>query len=54
LDYPGAGFHLDVPPTIPDAELAPTGILLTDKRLRAWQRSNPIGYGGSPGRKLRR
>jgi hypothetical protein len=42
LVYPG--FHLDVLPSIPDDELPPTGILLTDKELREWQHSNPIGY----------
>ncbi|MFI7691623.1 cyclic GMP-AMP synthase DncV-like nucleotidyltransferase [Nonomuraea sp. NPDC049655] len=44
LDYSGEGFHLDVLPTIPDVERPPTGILLTDKVLPQWQRSNPIGY----------
>ncbi|WP_199714783.1 nucleotidyltransferase domain-containing protein [Micromonospora radicis] len=44
LSYPDDGFHLDVLPTIPDADLPPTGILLTDKQLRLWQHSNPIGY----------
>jgi hypothetical protein len=42
LTYPS--FHLDVLPTIPDEEYPPTGILFTDKRLRQWQHSNPIGY----------
>ncbi len=44
LNYPDDGFHLDVLPTIPDLDLPPTGILLTDKLLRLWQHSNPIGY----------
>jgi hypothetical protein len=44
LHYPDDGFHLDVLPTIPDVEYPPTGILLTDKQLREWQHSNPIGY----------
>ncbi|MFY1661175.1 cyclic GMP-AMP synthase DncV-like nucleotidyltransferase [Micromonospora sp. WMMD1274] len=44
LSYPDDGFHLDVLPTIPDPAVPPTGILLTDKQLRAWQHSNPIGY----------
>lgn len=44
LDYPDDGFHLDVLPAIPDPDLPPTGILLTDKQLRLWQHSNPIGY----------
>ena len=38
------GFHLDVLPSIDDEERPPTGILLTDKNLREWQRSNPKGY----------
>ncbi|MGV9708908.1 cyclic GMP-AMP synthase DncV-like nucleotidyltransferase [Streptomyces sp. NPDC003483] len=38
------GFHLDVLPAIPDDEQQPTGILLTDKNLVAWQHGNPIGY----------
>ncbi|MFI6519915.1 cyclic GMP-AMP synthase DncV-like nucleotidyltransferase [Spirillospora sp. NPDC050679] len=38
------GFHLDVLPAIADEEHPPTGILLTDKNLREWQRSNPKGY----------
>ncbi len=42
LGYPG--FHLDVLPAIPDEKHPPTGILLTDKNLRAWQHSNPLGY----------
>jgi hypothetical protein len=42
LVYPG--FHLDVLPSIPDDEQPHTGILLTDKELREWQHSNPIGY----------
>lgn len=45
LGYPDLGFHLDVLPSIPDEELPPTGILLTDRRLRTWQHSNPLGYG---------
>jgi hypothetical protein len=44
LHYPDFGFHLDVLPAIPDVELPPTGILLTDKDLWYWQHSNPIGY----------
>lgn len=44
LGYPDLGFHLDVLPSIPDEELPPTGILLTDQQLRAWQHSNPLGY----------
>ncbi len=39
-----SGFHLDVLPAIPDEEGSPTNILLTDRDLREWQHSNPIGY----------
>lgn len=38
-------FHLDVLPAIPCPDGSPTGILLTDKRLREWQFSDPIAYG---------
>jgi hypothetical protein len=44
LSYPDYGFHLDVLPSIPDTEHPPTGIRLTDKNLRLWQHSDPIGY----------
>lgn len=44
LGYPSLGFHLDVLPAVPDLDHLPTGILLTDKELREWQYSNPIGY----------
>ncbi len=44
LDYADEPFHMDVLPAVPDADAAPNGILLTDKGLRAWQRSNPIDY----------
>ncbi|MBK8249905.1 MAG: nucleotidyltransferase [Gemmatimonadetes bacterium] len=37
-------FHLDVLPTIPDAEHRDTGILVTDTDLVRWQFSNPLGY----------
>lgn len=43
LDYPEQ-FHMDVLPTIPNAERLPNGILLTDTELRLWQYSNPIDY----------
>lgn len=43
LSYPQQ-FHLDVLPVIPDAENPDTGILLTDKDLRNWQKSDPIAY----------
>jgi len=50
-----AHFHMDILPAIPDLEideiasligtaLAGTAILITDKELREWQRSNPVGY----------
>lgn len=48
LEYPSEDqmprFHMDVLPAIPNIELPPTGILLTDTELRLWQRSNPIAY----------
>lgn len=37
-------FHLDVLPSIPDVDDLPTGILLTDKDLFHWQKSNPKSY----------
>ena len=37
-------FHLDVLPAIPNTETPPSGILLTDKRLFNWQKSDPIKY----------
>lgn len=43
LSYPKK-FHLDVLPAIPDEEGGETHILLTDRELREWQHSNPIGY----------
>lgn len=43
INYPKQ-FHMDILPVIPDAENGPTGILLTDKDLRLWQKSNPVGY----------
>jgi len=36
--------HLDVLPAMPDPDSVPDSILLTDKELRFWQHSNPIGY----------
>lgn len=50
-----ARFHMDILPAIPDHDtngiahmigvnLAATAILITDKDLREWQRSNPVGY----------
>jgi len=44
LDYPRDPFHMDVLPALPDLDGVPNAILLTDKELRAWQRSNPIDY----------
>lgn len=43
LDYSNL-FHMDVLPAIPNPELPPSGIHLTDTELRLWQHSNPIGY----------
>ena len=37
-------FHMDVLPAIPDAEGRPESLLVTDRELREWQFSNPIGY----------
>lgn len=50
-----ARFHMDILPAIPDhdingiarmigANLAATAILITDKELRKWQLSNPVGF----------
>ncbi len=48
LEYPqGTGmprFHLDVLPSMPNQERLPTGILLSDKELHLWQKSNPVAY----------
>lgn len=48
LEYPQdsgmPGFHLDVLPSIPNEERLPTGILLSDKELHLWQKSNPVAY----------
>src|SRR5262249_15900286 len=43
LDYPKQ-FHMDVLPAIPNIERPPTGLLLTDKELVRWQKSNPKLY----------
>jgi hypothetical protein len=43
LYYP-APFHFDVLPAIPNPEMEPSGILLTDKTLHHWQYSDPIAY----------
>lgn len=37
-------FHMDILPAIPDEEGLKESILITDKELRFWQHSNPIGY----------
>jgi hypothetical protein len=37
-------FHLDVLPGIPNPESPPDGILITDRELREWQRSNPLAF----------
>lgn len=37
-------FHLDVLPAIPCEDGSRTGILLTDKKLREWQFSDPLAY----------
>jgi hypothetical protein len=37
-------FHLDVLPAIPDLDGSGSGILLTDRDLRAWQFSDPKAY----------
>ena len=44
LEYTLDPFHMDVLPAIPDPEDGGDGILLTDKDLKLWQHSNPIGY----------
>lgn len=37
-------FHLDVLPAIPNPEALPTGVLITDRELREWQRSDPLAF----------
>jgi len=44
LDYPGEPFHMDVLPAIPNTDAGGNAIWLTDRQLREWQPSNPIGY----------
>ena len=44
LEYPSDRFHIDVLPAIPDPDGRQHSILVTDRDLRAWQHSNPIGY----------
>lgn len=43
LDYANE-FHMDILPAIPDYEKLNDAILITDKKLRNWQHSNPKGY----------
>ncbi|HNY39953.1 MAG TPA: nucleotidyltransferase [Bryobacteraceae bacterium] len=43
LDYESR-FHMDVLPCLPNPPRLPNGLLLTDKELRNWQKSNPIDY----------
>ncbi len=43
LDYANE-FHMDILPAIPDYEKLNDCILITDKKLRLWQKSNPKGY----------
>lgn len=45
LRYPASlRFHLDVLPAIPNPESPPSGILITDQELHAWQRSDPQAF----------
>lgn len=44
LDFFEQHFHLDVLPVIPDRDHDGDGILLSDRDLRLWLYSNPIGY----------
>ncbi len=44
LVYKDDSFHLDVLPVIPDEDGTEDAILLSDRDLREWQHSNPIGY----------
>ncbi|MCU1305051.1 MAG: hypothetical protein JWQ87_5335 [Candidatus Sulfotelmatobacter sp.] len=37
-------FHMDVLPCLPNPPRLPNGLLLTDKDLLRWQKSNPIDY----------
>jgi hypothetical protein len=37
-------FHLDVLPGIPNPESQPDGLLITDRELHEWQRTNPIAF----------
>ncbi len=44
LVYASDPFHMDVLPAVPDLNGDQNSILLTDRNLREWQHSNPIGY----------
>ena len=44
LVYPSDPFHMDILPAIPDPDGDENSILLTDRDIREWQHSNPIGY----------
>lgn len=44
LLYPGQHFHLDVLPALPDPEMEPNGIRLTDTTRTRWLQSNPKDY----------
>jgi hypothetical protein len=44
LQYLLDHFHMDVLPAIPNLQRRPDGILITDRDVRTWQRSNPLGF----------
>lgn len=44
LTYESDGFHMDVLPVIPNEDGLEDAILLSDRDLRDWLPSNPIGY----------
>lgn len=39
-----SGMHMDVLPTIPDPDSHGQGLLITDKAVRMWQQSDPVGF----------
>ena len=43
---PSLRFHLDVLPAIPNPDGGPSGVLITDRKLRSWQFSDPLAYAG--------
>lgn len=45
LGYEGR-FHMDALPSIPDIDVPPNAIHLTDRKLRGWQDSDPADYAG--------